>query len=111
MLHSVDEAKKIILGDPPKIQPSQTVDPDCLYQAFATAITTFSTRDIPERFLSRAFDDLVQRVDRSNNPNAKPCLETFKRCYRREINTLSSSGKGGRQRGMNRRGQPMPGRR
>lgn len=107
----VHEASKAILGDPLKIRPSQTLNPDCLYQAFASAITVFCAAEVPEGLLSNVFNQLVERVEKSNNPQAKPCLDAFKNRYRNRINSLSSSGTDDRQRDVNRRGQPAPGHR
>lgn len=107
----VRQASEAILGDPLKIQPSQTHNPDCLYQAFASAISAFCSPEIPEDLLSRIFNQLVARVERSSNPEATPCLEAFRHRYRSRIDSLSSSSKDRRQQGAGRRGQPTPGRR
>ena len=69
-----------IIGDPPVIGIDLTAG--SLYNAFLTAVTVFeSSTPMPATFLASVHRTLRERVEKSQQPQAKECLKAFNLHY------------------------------
>lgn len=83
---NLNDVLKEVLGEPRKINIPENYDPDCLYQAFVTAITAFhDSNNTSANFKIGVLNMLDTRVAQSRQTHATTCYSAFTRVYATEI--------------------------